>query len=74
MGPVPYDLLPPNLFSVQLAFHMSMLKIYHEDIDYIIKWDSIVLVKNLQYYEEPISILGRDVPMLSTNDIKFVKV
>ena len=51
-----------------------MLKRYHGDGDYIIKWDSIVLDKDLQYAEEHIAILDHDVRNLGTKDIKFVKV
>jgi len=48
VGPVAYRLaLPPNLLGVHLVFHVSMLKKYHGDGDYIIKWDSIVLDKDL---------------------------
>ncbi|KAH0716668.1 hypothetical protein KY290_012930 [Solanum tuberosum] len=45
---------------------------YHGDGDYIIKWNSIVLDKDLQYEEEPIAILDRDVCKLRTKEIKFV--
>ncbi|KAK4718065.1 hypothetical protein R3W88_016403 [Solanum pinnatisectum] len=75
VGPVAYRLaLPPNLSGVHPVFHMSMLKRHHGDRDYIIKWDSIVLDKDLQYEEEPIAILDRDVRKLSTKEIKSVKV
>ncbi|KAK4706585.1 hypothetical protein R3W88_033848 [Solanum pinnatisectum] len=75
VGPVVYRLtLPPNLFGVHPVFHVSMLKRYHGDGDYIIKWDSIVLEKDLQYEEEPIAILDRDVRKLRTKEIKSVKV
>ncbi|KAK4737118.1 hypothetical protein R3W88_000815 [Solanum pinnatisectum] len=75
VGPVVYRLaLPPNLSRVHLVFHVSMLKIYHGDGDYIIKWDSIVLDKDPQYEEEPIAILDRDVRKLRTKEIKSVKV
>ncbi|WMV09502.1 hypothetical protein MTR67_002887 [Solanum verrucosum] len=37
--------LPPNLSGVHPVFHVSMLKRYHGDRDYIIKWDSVVLEK-----------------------------
>ncbi|WMV19083.1 hypothetical protein MTR67_012468 [Solanum verrucosum] len=48
VGPVDYRLaLPPNLSGVHTVFHVSMLKRYHGDGDYIIKWDSIVLDKDL---------------------------
>ncbi|WMV25988.1 hypothetical protein MTR67_019373 [Solanum verrucosum] len=49
-------------------------KKYHGDEDYIIKWDSVLLDKDLQYEEEPVAILDRDVRKLRTNDIKSVKV
>ncbi|WMV50945.1 hypothetical protein MTR67_044330 [Solanum verrucosum] len=38
------------------------------------KWDSIVLDKDLQYEEEPIAILDRDVCKLRINEIRSVKV
>ncbi|WMV08036.1 hypothetical protein MTR67_001421 [Solanum verrucosum] len=48
MGPVAYRFaLPPNLLGVHPIFHVFMLKRYHGDGDYIIKWDSIVLDKDL---------------------------
>ncbi|XP_055822044.1 uncharacterized protein LOC129890531 [Solanum dulcamara] len=48
VGSVAYRLaLPPNLFGVHSVLHISMLKNYHGDGDYIIKWDSIVLEKDL---------------------------
>ncbi|WMV42384.1 hypothetical protein MTR67_035769 [Solanum verrucosum] len=66
--------LPPNLSGVHPVFHVSMLKRYHGDGDYIIKCDSIVLDKDLQYKEEPIAILDHDVRKLRTKEIKSVKV
>ncbi|WMV45001.1 hypothetical protein MTR67_038386 [Solanum verrucosum] len=51
-----------------------MLKRYHGDGDYIIKWDSVVLEKDLQYEEKPIAILDRDVQKLRNKEIKSVKV
>ncbi|KAK4715863.1 hypothetical protein R3W88_014201 [Solanum pinnatisectum] len=73
--PVAYRLaLPPSLSGVHLVFHVSLLKKYHGDRDYIIKWDSVLLDKNLQYKEESIAILDRDVQKLRTKEINFVKV
>ncbi|KAK4723851.1 hypothetical protein R3W88_026630 [Solanum pinnatisectum] len=75
VGPVAYRLaLPFNISGVHPVFYMSMLKRYHGDRDYIIKWDSIVLDKDLQYDEEPIAILDRDVCKLRTKEVKSVKV
>ncbi|WMV46390.1 hypothetical protein MTR67_039775 [Solanum verrucosum] len=74
LGPVAYRMtLPSNLSGVHPVFHVSILKRYHGDEDYIIKWDSIVLDKNLQYKEEPIAILDRDVRKMRTKEIKSVK-
>ncbi|WMV46997.1 hypothetical protein MTR67_040382 [Solanum verrucosum] len=75
VGPVAYRLdLPPNLSEFHLVFYVSMLRRYHGDGDYIIKWDSIVLDKDLQYEEESVAILDRDVRKLRTKEIKSVKV
>ncbi|WMV46155.1 hypothetical protein MTR67_039540 [Solanum verrucosum] len=74
-GSVAYRLaLPPNLMGVHSVFHVSMLKRYHGDGDYIINWDSIVLDKDLQYEEERVKILDRDVRKLRNKEIKSVKV
>ncbi|WMV19809.1 hypothetical protein MTR67_013194 [Solanum verrucosum] len=60
--PVAYRLaLPPNLSGVQPVFQVFILKRYHSYGDYIIKWDSVLVDKDLQYEEEPIAILDRDV-------------
>lgn len=75
VGLIAYKLaLPPNLSGVHPVFHVSMLKRYHGDGDCSIKWDSMLLDKDLQYEEEPIAILDRDVRRLRTKEIKSVKV
>ncbi|WMV37153.1 hypothetical protein MTR67_030538 [Solanum verrucosum] len=75
VGPVTYRLaLPPNLVGVYPVFHVFKLNRYHGDGDYIIKWDSVLLDKDLQYEEEPVAILDRDVRKLRTKEIKSVKV
>ncbi|WMV29456.1 hypothetical protein MTR67_022841 [Solanum verrucosum] len=38
---------PPNLSGVHPVFHVSMLKRYYGNGDYIINWDSIALDKDL---------------------------
>ncbi|XP_015081268.1 uncharacterized protein LOC107024835 [Solanum pennellii] len=74
IGSMTYRLeLPPNFSCLDLVFHVSMLKRYHNNGDYIIKWDLIVLDKDLHYEEEPNDILDRDVCELRTKVIKPVK-
>ena len=56
------------------VFHVSMLKRYHGDRNYIIHWDSVLLDENLSYEEEPIAILDREVRKLRSRDIASIKV
>ncbi|WMV26805.1 hypothetical protein MTR67_020190, partial [Solanum verrucosum] len=75
VGPVAYILaLPHSLYGVHPVFHLSMLKKYHGDGDYIIKWDSVLLYKDLKYKEEPIAIFDHDIRKLRTKKIMSVKV
>ncbi|XP_049353901.1 uncharacterized protein LOC125818451 [Solanum verrucosum] len=75
VGTVAYRLdLPPSLSGVHPVLHVSILKKYHIDGDYIIKWDSALLVKDLQFEEESVVILDCDVWNLRTKEIKSVKV
>ena len=44
VGEVAYELgCPPALSGVHPVFHVSMLKRYHGDENYIIRWDSVLL-------------------------------
>ena len=53
---------------------MSMLKKYHGDENYIIRWDSVLLDENLSYEEEPIAILDREGCKLRSREIASIKV
>ena len=65
VGEVAYELaLPPGLSRVHPVFHVSMLKRYHGDGNYIIRWDSVLLDENLTYEEEPVAILDREIRKL----------
>ena len=70
-----YELaLPPGLSRVHPVFHVSMLKRYHGDGNYIIRWDSVLLDENLSYEEEPVAILDREVRKLRSRYIASIKV
>ena len=51
-----------------------MLKRYHGDGNYIIRWDSILLDENLSYEEELVAILDREVRKLRSREIASIKV
>ncbi|XP_069151941.1 uncharacterized protein [Solanum lycopersicum] len=63
-----------GLLGVNPVFHVSMLKKYHGNGNYIIRWDSILLDENLSYEEEPIAIPDREVPKLRSKEIASIKV
>ncbi|XP_069144507.1 uncharacterized protein [Solanum lycopersicum] len=66
VGEVSYELvLPPGLSGVHPVFHVSVLKKYHGDGNYIIHWDSVLLDENLSYEVEPFAILDREVRKLT---------
>ena len=75
VGEVAYELaLPPGLSGVHPVFHVSMLKRYHGDGNYIIRWDSVLFDDNLTYEEEPIAILDREIHKLRSREIASIKV
>ena len=55
------------------VFHVSMLKRYHGDGNYTIRWDSVLLDENLTYEEEPVAILDSEVRKLRSREIASIK-
>ena len=75
VGEVDYALaLPPGLSGVHPVFHVSRLKRYHGDGNYIIRWDSVLLDENLSYEEERVAILDREILKLRSREIASIKV
>ena len=75
VGEVAYELaLPPRLSGVHQVFHVSMLKRYHGDGNYVIRRDLVLLDGNLSYDEAPVAILDREIRKLRSREIASIKV
>ncbi|XP_069144459.1 uncharacterized protein [Solanum lycopersicum] len=57
-----------------IRFNVSMLKRYHGDGNYIIRWDSVLLDENFTYEEKPVAILDREICKLRSREIESIKV
>ena len=51
-----------------------MMKRYPQDREYIIKWDLIVLYKDLHYVEVQIAMFYYDAQKLRIEEIRLIKV
>ena len=75
VGEVAYKLaLPPSLSAVHPVFHVSMLRKYIPDESHVLSLDSVELVPDLTFEEEPTTILDRQVRKLRTKEIASMKV
>ena len=75
MGPVAYRLaLPPELENIHSVFHVSMLRRYRSDPSHVVFSETIEIISDLTYEEEPVEILAREVKELRNKKISLVKV
>ncbi|XP_070041536.1 uncharacterized protein [Nicotiana tomentosiformis] len=66
--------LPPELSSVYLVFHVSMLKQYFHDPSHVLDRQEIEIGDTLTYEEVPVAMIDRHVRKLRTKDVASVKV
>ena len=55
-------------------FHVSMLRLYISDPSHVIDFKPLRLDKGLNYEEEPVQIVDREVKTLRNQEIGLVKV
>ncbi|GJU59594.1 hypothetical protein Tco_1237360 [Tanacetum coccineum] len=75
VGSVAYKLeLPEELSRVHNTFHVSNLKKCHADEPLAVSFDGLHFDDKLQFVEEPIKIMDREVKRLKRSHIPLVKV
>ncbi|KAD5318327.1 hypothetical protein E3N88_18273 [Mikania micrantha] len=75
IGPVAYELdLPNELSSVHNVFHVSNLKKCLSDETLVIPLDEIQIDEQLNFVEEPVEIMDREIKKLKLSKIPIVKV
>jgi len=66
--------LPPNLSSIHLVFHVSMLRKYLSDPSHVLEVQLVELREDMSYEVQPEEIMDRQVRKLRSKDITSVKV
>ena len=75
VGPLAYRLaLPQELSRIHDVFHVSMLRRYRSDPSHVVQESEIQLTEDLNYKEEPVEILDRQIKKLRNKEIPIVKV
>ncbi|GJW70120.1 hypothetical protein Tco_0127037 [Tanacetum coccineum] len=75
VGEVAYKLeLPEELIRVHNTFHVSNLKKCHADEPLSVPLDGLHFDDKLQFFEEPVEIMDREVKRLKRSRITLVKV
>jgi hypothetical protein len=74
VGAVAYRLeLSDGLTEIHDVFHVSQLKKYNPDSEYVLNEEPLQLIPNLCYVERPKEILEKSVKELSNKSIPMVK-
>ena len=75
VGEVAYRLaLPPMLAGVHNVFHVSMLRNYASDRNYVVAHEPLQLSEDLTYEKQPERIVDRKEQELRRRTIQYVKV
>ncbi|WMV46251.1 hypothetical protein MTR67_039636 [Solanum verrucosum] len=78
IGEVSYGLsIPLDLSGIHMVFHVLVflvLKKYHGDVSYVIKWVSVQLDQNFTFKEQLMAFWDRQVRKLRSMDTIYVKV
>ncbi|GKD58195.1 hypothetical protein Tco_1295704 [Tanacetum coccineum] len=75
IGPVAYKLkLPEELSNVHSTFHISNLKKCLSDESHVIPMKELRLDDKLNFVEEPVEIMDREVKQLKKSHIPIIKV
>nr|GFD14063.1 putative reverse transcriptase domain-containing protein [Tanacetum cinerariifolium] len=75
VGDVAYRLeLPQQLSRVHNTFHVSNLKKCLSDESLVIPLEGLHVDDNLQFVEEPVEIMDREIKRLKRSRILFIKV
>ena len=75
IGPVAYKLrLPQELSNIHFVFHVSNLNNYLSDETLVIPLDEIEINKSLNFVEEPVEIVDREIKQTKQSRRPIVKV
>ena len=75
VGTIAYRLaLPPSMSGVHEVFHVSMLRKYTPDLDYVVDWGKINVDIDGTFEEGPMHIVDSQDQVLRRKTVRLVKV